>query len=325
MSRKTIVGAAGAIVLTATLATGCSSGSDDAASYPDDQITFVVPYPAGNAPDASSRVIAKQLEAELGVSVVVENVEGGGSTLGLYEMSQGDADGYTIGLGTSSGVSITPRAIETAFTGLDALTPIAQLTVPASGLFARPGQWDSVDDFIEDAKSHPGEITVGIPNPGSIQDIQMKLLEDAAGIDVEAVYFDAGQQVLPVVNGTVDAAIAQAGPVVQYVDTDKLSWVGFFGEEVPAGVEADLFLDSGYDTSTFSSYEGIFGPAGLPDDVTQVLSDAIGTAIASDEYVQYIEDTFSVLSYQPADEFAETAQSIDGAATTLVDEMGLRE
>lgn len=326
MLRRTIIGAAPVVAITAALTAGCSSDAEsDATDYPDDQITFVVPYPAGNAPDASSRVIAEQLEADLGVSIVVENVEGGGSTLGLYEMSQADPNGYTIGLASSSGISITPRTIETAFPGLEAVTPISRLTIPASGLFMQPGQWDSIDAFIDDAKSRPGEIRVGIPNPGSIQDIQMALLEEAAGIDVESVYFDAGKQVLPVVNGTIDAAIAQAGPVVQYVDTDQLGWVGFFGEAVPAGVDAELFSDSGYDTSSFSSYEGIFAPADLPDDIAQVLSDAIARAVESDAYEQYVENTFSVLSYQSAEEFAESAQEIDDAAPGIIEGMGLNE
>lgn len=326
MSRKTFLGTAGAVALSAPVLAGCSGDSSgDPADFPSDEITFVVPYPAGNAPDASARVIAKQLEEDFEVSIVVENVEGGGGTLGLYEMSQSDPDGYTIGLGTSSSMSITPRVIDTAFPGSEAVTPISRLSVPASGLFTKPGTWDSIDDFIADAKSRPGEITVGIPNPGSIQDIEMKLLEDAAGIDVEPVYFDAGQQVLPVVNGTVDAAIAQAGPVVQYVDTDKLQWVGFYGDDVPPGVDAPLFLDSGYDTSTFSSYEGIFGPADIPEEIVQKLSDAVGAATESDEYVQYAEDTFSVISYQPTDEFAQAANDIDDAAPGIIDEMGLDE
>lgn len=317
--------AVGVLAVAALVLAGCSNGGAAEADYPDGSITFIVPFPAGSAPDASSRVIAQELENDLGVSVVVENIEGGGSTIGTFELSQADPDGYTIGLGTTSGISITPRRIDTAFTGLEALTPVGRLTLPANGLFAAPDRWSSTEEFIAEAKANPGQLKVGLPNPGSIQDIQVALLEEAAGIDIEPVYFDAGQQVLPVVNGTIDAAVAQAGPVVQYVDTDKLDWVGFFGDSLPGGIDAPLFLDDGYDTTSFASSEGVFGPAGLPAAITERLSAAVETAAASEAYTAYAAKTYSVVAFLPAAEFAEEAKRLDEAAPGIIDDLGLAD
>lgn len=327
MFRKAL--AASTIAVAALAFSGCAAQGGPAEapeedSYPTDDITFIVPYPAGSAPDAGARLIGAQLEDELGVSVVIENREGGASTIGLFELASHEADGYTIGLASFSGLSLQSRLIDNPFEGIETLTPIAQTKLPAFLLFTSPEQgWDSIDDFIEDAKSRPGEITVGVPNQNSVPDVLVKLLEKSADIDLTPVYFDAGQQVLPVVNGTADVGIAQAGPVSQFVTAGDLEWIGAFGSNVPEGLDVPLFEDGGYDTSTISDYEGVFGPAGLPENVIEKLAAAIEKAVASDEFQEFMSTTYSTGSFLGGAVFDERAHELDAAAEDLIKRLKL--
>lgn len=315
-------------VLTIAALAGCSSQAEAApgtdVAYPEDNITLIVPYPAGSGPDAGARLIAQELEKELSTRVIVENKEGGASTIGLFELAGSEPDGYTIGLGSFSGISLQSRLVENPFEGLDTLTPIAQTKLPSFLLFgAADSGWESVDDFIEDAKSRPGQITVAIPNANSVPDVLVKLLEESAGIDIEPVYFDAGAQVLPVVNGTTDAGVAQAAPVVQFVDAGDLAFVGAFGSNAPEGLDVPLFDESGYDTSQIADYEGFFGPAGLPDEIVDILSAAIEKAVESDAYQELMTTTFSTGMFVGGKEFADEARSLDDTAVELIESLNL--
>jgi len=322
MNSKQTVGLAGASALAISMAlTGCSAGADG--PFPDDTITLVVPYPAGAAPDAGARIIAKQLEPELDVSVVVENNEAGASTVGMHEVAESDPDGYTLGWGASTGVTVQPRIIDTPFEGVDALTPIAQVNAVPNVLYSNADKdWETIDEFIAAAKKET--LTVGLPQPGSAQHLQVAMLEQEADIDLEEVHFDAGKMVLPAVNGTTDSSVSQPGPAAQYVDNGELNFIGAFGE-VPKGLKVKSFDDAGFDTSAMASWEGVFGPKDMPDDVVTTLSDAIGTAVQSDEYQKFIKEAYGIPASLPADEFARVVQKTDEAGAAIVDDLGLEQ
>lgn len=313
---------AATVVLTGCSQGGGGNGGGDS-GFPEDDITYIIPYPAGSAPDAQGRIIAQQVEEDLGVSVVVQNVEGGAGTIGLYELTRADADGYTIGLGTAS-AAIQARAVDTPFEGLESLTPIAQTNEAVNMLYASPDKgWDTFEDFIAEAKERPGELQVGLPPAGSGQHIGWLAFEEAAGIDVREVHFDAGQMVLPAVNGTLDASVSQPGPVVQYVEKGDLAFLGAWGEERPAGIDTPLFVESGLEVNRFGVWEGVFGPADLPDDVRDVLADAIGRAVDSDAYQDYVTKTYGIASFIGGADFDTVVAETDQTGAAIVDELGL--
>ncbi len=326
--RKLMAIGAAALAATVTI-TGCSQGGGgdgggaDAADFPEEDITYLIPYPAGSAPDAQGRIVAQQLEDDLGVSVVVQNVEGGAGTIGLYELSQADPDGYTIGIGTAS-AAIQSRAVDTPFEGFESLTPVAQTSQTVNVLYATPDKgWDNLEDFITEAKDNPGELQVGLPPAGSGQHIGWLALEEAAGIDVREVHFDAGQMVLPAVNGTVDASISQPGTVTQYVETEALMILGAFGEALPEGLNTTLIVDEGYDVNRFIGWEGVFGPADMPEDVRQVLADAMERAVASDAYQEFMATTSGVAAFVGGEEFEQVVADTDQVGAEIVEELGL--
>src|SRR5256885_17146538 len=69
--------------------------------YPDHPIRLVVPFPPGGGYDAVARPFADKMKSALG-AMVVENMGGGGSSLGAAAVARARPDGYTILLGGSS-------------------------------------------------------------------------------------------------------------------------------------------------------------------------------------------------------------------------------
>src|SRR5258705_3082504 len=75
-------------------------------AYPSRTIKMIVPYPAGGTTDFLGRLVADQLKAGLGATVIVENKPGAGTTLGAEQVARAEPDGYTLLMATSTTLAI---------------------------------------------------------------------------------------------------------------------------------------------------------------------------------------------------------------------------
>ena len=94
-----------------------------AQTYPDRAITLVVPFAPGASADALARILATELSASMGKSVVVENRPGAGGATGLIAVSKAPPDGYTLGMGATGAITINPHIPDSP-----PLDPIKQLS-----------------------------------------------------------------------------------------------------------------------------------------------------------------------------------------------------
>ena len=92
-----MVAAIGAVSLVAACSgNGGTEGEGGAGNYPDQNITFVVPFSAGGPTDTVTRMISEPMAKELGGKIVVQNVEGAGGTVGAGQVARAQPDGYTV-------------------------------------------------------------------------------------------------------------------------------------------------------------------------------------------------------------------------------------
>src|SRR6516162_10516297 len=94
----------------ANLAYGLGARAQD---YPTHPITMIVPFPAGGPTDTLGRILSEGMRVSLGQPIVIENVTGAGSTIGVGRAAQAAPDGYTLSLGNW-----------TSFVGAGALYPV---------------------------------------------------------------------------------------------------------------------------------------------------------------------------------------------------------
>jgi len=128
--------------------------------YPSRPIRMIVPYPPGGSTDPTGRAFAAWLTEALGQQVVVDNRPGAGSTIGHGLGAKATPDGYTLLLGTSGGLAVSPALNSKLpydpvrdFTpiGLGVYTPF--LLVVHAGLPAA-----SLKEFIALSKAQSGGI-----------------------------------------------------------------------------------------------------------------------------------------------------------------------
>ena len=95
-----------ALVLTAMLLAAAQSAA--AQAYPNKPVRMIVPYPPGGSVDFTGRELAAKLSELWGQQVVLDNRGGAGSTLGHSLGAKAIPDGYTLLLGTSAGLVVSP-------------------------------------------------------------------------------------------------------------------------------------------------------------------------------------------------------------------------
>jgi tripartite-type tricarboxylate transporter receptor subunit TctC len=138
---------------------------------------MVVPYSAGGGADNAARVVAQELSKSLGQQIIIDNRPGAGGVIGEEQVAKTAPDGYTV-LFDASGFAINPALRKLPFDPLKDFIPVSQVAAAPMVLVVPPGSpHQSLADFIQYAKSHPGKVTFASAGPGSGQHLVAELFK----------------------------------------------------------------------------------------------------------------------------------------------------
>ncbi|BCL17948.1 tripartite tricarboxylate transporter substrate binding protein [Micromonospora sagamiensis] len=273
------------LAVVGTLALGaCANrgGSEESSSenYPEKSLTMVVHAGAGGGSDLTARTLAKELEADLGQSIVVENRTGGGGRVGLTYLKERPADGYAIGfipvevamLG-HQGADIKPEQ----YTILgQVMNAPATLSVPANSPYR------TLDQFLAAAKAKPESITVANSGAGAIWEAATLALGEAAGATFKPVPYDGGAPAVAAgVSGEVQAVMAGVSESATAARDGRLRVLAVLApERVTSLPDVPTAKELGQDV-VIGGWGLIGAPAGLPADVKEKLAAAVQKAASS--------------------------------------------
>ncbi|MBV5271320.1 MAG: tripartite tricarboxylate transporter substrate binding protein, partial [Afipia sp.] len=172
--------AAAAILLAGVIAFAPNATAD---VYPGRLIRLVVPFPAGSATDVEARFLAEKVGSVLNQKIIVENKPGANGNLGASEAARAAPDGYTLYLATNSTHSANVHLYnKLPFDPVADFVPVARLTRnPLVMVVARDFPAKTLADFISYAKAHPGKLSYGTGNTGSMDAAQ--LVKSMANVD----------------------------------------------------------------------------------------------------------------------------------------------
>ena len=252
--------------------------------YPNHSIKLVVPYPAGGTTDLLGRLVADQLKAGLGASVVVENKPGAGTTLGAELVAKSDPDGYTLLIATSSTLAINKALYkELPYDPVKDFTPIALVAGVPFVLIVNPSlPVKSLAEFIAYAKSKPGLAYASAGN-GSPQHLGAEMLKALAHIDVRHVpYRGSMPAMLDVVAGHIAFMVVDLRPALQPIREGKLRALGVTTPaRVTAAPDIPTLDESGLPGFELVAWQGVVGPAGMPRGIVDQLAGQISKLTAA--------------------------------------------
>jgi tripartite-type tricarboxylate transporter receptor subunit TctC len=260
-----------------------------ASNWPVSPITFLQPYGPGTALDAVTRLAAKQIGDQWGVSIVVENRAGANGVVGTEAVARSKPDG-SVFLFTGPGHFTNEFLIDKLpYDAARDFKPVARiasvmlvLVVPTSSPFK------TAQELIAFAKANPGKLSYSSGGAGSSQHLSAALLESRAGIKALHVPYKVQTQALTdIVGGQVDFGFAALATARGQFQAGKLRLLAVTGPrrsqslpDVPSLAEAAV---PGY---SFFSLNAAFAHAAMPDELVRRMSDALAGVSRSREYAE---------------------------------------
>ncbi len=281
-----------------SLAMAAPGSAQDA--FPSKDITFVVQAAAGGASDRTSRAIAAEMEKDLGVSVIVENRPGASGTVAFAHVAEQPADGYTIGFGPVEFAIVEHIGYDFDRSDYTYLGQV--MNSPVVLAVAANSPYNTLDEFIEAAKTK--EMSVSNSGAASAFAATAYTLAKMTGAKITPVPFDGGAPAVAAALGNhVDAVTAGAGETAIGFADGTLKVLAIFADEAhPEFPGVKTAAEQGYDLA-FGAWGGIYGPAGIPDDVKAILEGSIKKAAASQTFLDTVTPAGILPAYKSGDEW----------------------
>lgn len=276
-------------VIAATVGTLGIIGGAAAEDFPTKPVTWVVPYTPGGITDTRARLIGAEFGKALGQTVLVENKPGAGGTIGVEYVSRAAPDGYTIIYGSLGTFAAAPTLYKSLrYDSIKDFEPIHTMAQTANTLIAyKDKPYKTVQELVDYAKAHPGEVTVGLAGIGTGTHLASELFANVTGIKLLQVPYQGSAPMLnDLIAGRLDVAFDYPVSSVGHVKSGSVRVLALTGlSRNPLFPEVPTMKEAGFEGATTGSWSGIFAPAGTPKATIKKLTDAFDTAMKSDAVV----------------------------------------
>lgn len=246
-------------------------------------IRLILPFPPGGPADVMARVVAQQVGASGGPTMVVESHPGAGTEIGTEYVAQATPDGHTL-LIISPSFVVLPHVRALKYDPLTDFVPICELaTFPPLIVVNADSPYRTLADFIDAAHARPGGLTYGTIGPATASQFAFEMLKQAAKIDVTFVPFTGyTPAVQALLAHQVTVAQADLTTLQGQLETGKLRALATTAaRRVPVLPNVPTVIESGYKDVEAEFYGGVVAPAKTPQATVRKLKGALSDAIKS--------------------------------------------
>lgn len=255
-------------------------------NYPNRAIHIIVPYPSGGIVDIVARAVTEQVGRDWKQTVVVEGRPGGNSNIGTAAVARSDPDGYTW-LVTGPAALVNPTLYKDAgWDAMKGLTCVGLAIWNQSVAVVNPSlPVQTLKEFVELARSKPGELNFGNPGTGSSIDLTAQKLFQVAGIKLTNVgYKGQPPALIDLMTNLMHFEIVSLALALPHIKDGKIKPLAVFTEKRVADLpEVPTIAEAGYPGASYVSWYGIYVPAGTPDAIAEKINDGINKALLNPE------------------------------------------
>ncbi len=258
-----------------------------AGNWPDKPITLVVPYPPGGTTDIVGRHLARRLNEELGVTVIIENKAGAATTIGTSYVARSRNDGYTLLLSAGTTFTTNPHMSKSVPYKLEDFAPVAAVvTVPFAFVVRKDFPADNVKEFVSYAKAHPNQVNNATNGQGTMVHLLGELMASGLGVQLTQIHYKgASPASVDLIGGIVDSNIEALANAVPNINAGKYRALAVLSTERLALMpDVPTFRELGYPSVTGETWFAVFAPAGTPEPVIEKLNAVLQKVTTSEAY-----------------------------------------
>ena len=308
----------------ATITAGACGGES---TYPARPLTMIVPWAAGGGTDAVARVVASEMEKDLGKPVNVVNRTGGSGVVGHQAIASAPPDGYTVGLVTVEIAMMHHQGL-TELTG-EAFTPLGLVNFDPGAIQVRADSpYRTLGDLMQAIRDNPGKLKASGTAQGGIWHVALAGLLDQQQLPPNTVVWvpstGNAAALLDLVAGGIDIVVGSHPEGRSLIDAGRVRSLAVLDDK-----PSDLYPDVptvkeaiGADW-TMGAWRGVGAPAALPPDIRARLEGAVKKAFDSGEYKDFLKSRGFGARWAAPDDFARFMAAGDEQMGHVMRSLGL--
>jgi len=279
LTRRRLIALSAAQAVSPSLLAGTARAQTN---FPIRPVHVIVPVAAGGPTDVVARMLGEKLSQMWGQQIVVENKSGAGTNIGNEYVARSEPDGYTILFATSSLAANGSLYSSLNYDAIADFAPISLVTELAYYMFVpNSSPAHSVKEFIDLAKSRPGQLTMASPGTGSAPYLAEMLFLQMAGIKMTHVpYRGASPAFADLIPGRIDCYFG-SGTLLSYARQGQVRVLGMSGaKRDAASPDLPTIAEAGVPGYEVTAWQALFAPARTPPAIVRKISADTNTALA---------------------------------------------
>jgi tripartite-type tricarboxylate transporter receptor subunit TctC len=236
-------------------------------NYPDRPVRLIDPYAPGGGSGLVARMLAAKLPEWWGKQVVVDNRPGAAAAIGTELCARAAPDGYTLCMGTSGSIAMSPNMNKVPYDPIADLAPITQTSAQAMLVVLHPSvPINSVKELIAYTRAQPGKLIYASSGTGGSGHLAAELFQALTKTSMTHVpYKGNGPALLAQVSGEVQLGFNNVLAALPHVQSGKLKAVGVTSvKRAPTVPSVPTLAESGVTGYEATSWNGVFAPAKTP-------------------------------------------------------------
>jgi tripartite-type tricarboxylate transporter receptor subunit TctC len=250
-------------------------------TYPSAPVTMVVPFAAGSGTDAVARIVARKLGERLKQPVLIDNRAGANAQIAAQFVAKAKPDGYTLFMTTNTSHSANPSLVlNLKYDPIKDFTPVARVgELPFALVVGKNDPAKTLKEWIAQAKAQPGKLSYATPNSTSL--VASETIKRIAGLDVVAIPYKSSPQALTdLIGGSVQMYVVDLGSGMGMINAGSVRVLGVTTKEPLKSMPDAVPIVKEVPGFDLTSWNGIFGPAGMPRPVVDKLNQELQEVLA---------------------------------------------
>ena len=263
-------------------------------SFPSKPLKLIVPFPPGGQTDALGRALGQYIGKELGQPVIVDNLPGANTHIGLDRVLREPADGYTMMIGGSSSFVMNPLLMKDLKYDPKKDIRLLHLVSDMPMMMVVPVDHPakSVKDFVALAKASPGKLSFGSTGPGGPVHLATELFARTAGIQLTHVpYKGSAPATADLLGGRIDVLFDGPTSTLPHVKAGKLDALAVTSSKrIEIAPDIPSYTEVGLKDMDITSWQGIVAPARTPREVIDTLNAEFNRALQSPDVIARLKE-----------------------------------
>jgi tripartite-type tricarboxylate transporter receptor subunit TctC len=282
------------LLAAVALAALCASAH---AQYPNKPVRLIVPFPPGGAAELGARIFAQPLGQALGQSVVIETRPGADGAIAADAVMKAAPDGYTLFYATNTAFNWVPAVRkDPPYDPVNDFTPVSMIGIFGFFIFSHPSvPAKDMKELIAHIRANPGKLNYGSGNSTAMVSTAQLAQREKLNV-VHVPYKGDGPLVIDLVGGRIQFAIMTPGTAAPQVKEGRLRVLATLlpsrNQLLP---EAPTMQEQGLAPMSVTPWGGVFGPKGMPREVTERLSRELQALLKRPE----VHEAFGKLAFEP--------------------------